>query len=125
MAKNPLCPFEIDGEDFSDCIKLGALRWKKYDVESSKAGRRTDTYMHRLILGKKRQLAVECRRMTDRRARQLAAALDKETVTVRYPDMRLGITTKTFYGTEIEGAVYGVLRDVLCWDNATFTLTEV
>ena len=122
---NPLAPFDIDGQDFSDCVKQGGLRWKKYDLESQKAGRARDTRMHRLILGKKRQLAVSCHRLTDTRARQLATALDKETVTIRFPDMRNGITTKTFYGTEIEGGVWGVLNGVLKWDNVTFSLTEV
>ena len=122
---NPLAPFEIDGADFSDCVKQGGFRWKKYDVESEKAGRARDVTMHRLILDKKRQLTVSCRRITDARARQLATALDKETVTIRYPDMRYGIVARTFYGTELEGGVWGVLNGVLKWDGVTFTLTEV
>lgn len=122
---NPLCPFEIDGEDFSDCVKLGSFKWKKTDLESQKAGRDLDTFMRRMILGKKRQLNITCRRVTDARGRELATALDKETVQIRYPDLRLGIVTKTFYGTEIDAAVWGVLHGVLYWDNCSFTLTEV
>lgn len=122
---NPLAPFKIDGSDFSDCVKQGGFRWKKYDVESEKAGRTLDTRMHRLILGKKRQLVISCTRLTDTRARQLATALDKVTISINYPDMRLGIATKTFYGTEVEGGVWGTFNGVLYWDNVTFTLTEV
>jgi len=117
--------FAVDGTDFTDCVKQGGLRWKKFDLESEKAGRSRDTRMHRLILGKKRQLAVSCRRMTDSRARQLATALDKETVMIRFPDMRHGVITKEFYGTELEGGVWGVVNGVLKWDSVTFTLTEV
>ena len=122
---NPLAPFQVNGKDFSDCVKQGGLRWKKYDLESDKAGRSLDTIMRRLIIGKMRQLAISCRRMTDARGRQLAAELDQPTVTIRYPDLRLGIATKTFYGTELEGGVWGTLNGVLYWDNVNFVLTEV
>lgn len=120
-----LAPFKIDGVDFSDCVKLGGFRWKKFDLESEKAGRRLDTNMRRLILGRKRQLPIECHRITAARAQQLAVALDKETVSIQYPDMKLGVTTKTFYGTEIDAAVWGIMNNTLYWDNITFTLTEV
>jgi len=122
---NPLAPFKIDGADFSDCVKQGGFRWKKYDVESEKAGRDRDTFMHRLILGKKRQLDISCRRLTDARGRQLAVALDKKTVSITYPDLRYGIVTKQFYGTDIEGAVWDASRGVLTWESVRFTLTEV
>ena len=122
---NPLAPFEVNGKDFSDCVKQGGFRWKKYDLESDKAGRSLDTIMRRLIIGKKRQLTISCRRMTDARGRQLAAELDRPTVTIRYPDLRLGIVTKQFYGTEIEGGVWAAMNGVLYWENVNFVVTEV
>ncbi|MDO4989295.1 MAG: hypothetical protein Q4E45_02205 [Eubacteriales bacterium] len=120
-----LVKFSINGVDFTDCIKRGSLLWSRYDLEKDGSGRSLDTYMHRHRLGQKRKLKMECRRLTDTRARQLALALDPETVTVTYNDMKLGITTKTFYGTELNGGIWGVLNNVLYWDGIDFDLTEV
>ena len=63
--------------------------------------------------------------MTDARGRQLATELDQPTVTIRYPDLRLGIVTKQFYGTELEGGVWAAMNGVLYWDNVNFVVTEV
>ena len=116
--------FLIDGVDFSDCIKQGGLKWKKYDLEAEQSGRTLDGQMHRKRIARKRQLTLSCRRMTDTRAQQLGTALDKEFVQISYPDLLFGLVSKTFYGTELEAAVWAERDGVLYWDAATFQLTE-
>ena len=39
--------------------------------------------------------------------------------------MQAGTATKTFYGTEVNGGVWGELGGVLYWDNISFQITEV
>lgn len=116
--------FIIDGVDFSDVVKAGGVKWKKYDLESDNAGRTLDGLMHRSRIARKRQLVQTCKRMTDARLRQLVNALDHEFVTITYPDPQFGQTTKTFYGTDIEAGIWGELNGTLYWDDVAFTLTE-
>ena len=81
--------------------------------------------MHRKRIASKRQLDMKCVMIQDSRARQLAAALDRETVTVSYPDMQFGNVSKTFYGTKLSSGIWGIRNGVLYWENISFTLTEV
>ena len=120
-----LAVFKVNGVDFSDCVKRGGMKWTRHDLDKDGSGRSLDTNMHRHRLGQKRKLHFECHRLTDARARELAIALDPETVSITYNDMKLGVTTKTFYGTELSGGVWGVLNRVLYWDAIDFDLTEV
>lgn len=116
--------FFIDGADFTDCIKAGGVKWKKYDLESEKAGRTLDGLMHRSRIGRKRQIVQTCRRLSDARLRQLVNALDREFVLITYPDPQYGETTKTFYGTEVESSIWAEVNGELFWEDTTFTLTE-
>lgn len=120
-----LAVFKVDNVDFSDCIKRGGNDWSRFDLDKEGSGRSLDAYMHRHRLAKKRKLKYECHRLTDARAQQLAAALDPETVSITYNDMKLGVTTKTFYGTELHGGVWGEMNNTLYWDEVSFDLTEV
>lgn len=120
-----LAVFKINNVDYSDCVKRGGCDWTRYDLDKDGSGRSLDGYMHRHRLAQKRKLRYECHRLTDARAQQLAAALDPETVSITYNDMKLGVTTKTFYGTELNGGVWGALNSVLYWDGIDFDLTEV
>lgn len=118
-------PFRIDGEDFSDCVKAGGFKWKKYDLEGEKAGRTLDGIMRRKRIARKRQLTIACKRLTDARLRQLCNAIDKETVMITYPDPMFGTITKTFYGTEVEAAIWAEMNGTLYWSDANFQVTEV
>lgn len=116
--------FFVDGEDFSDCVKVSGLKWKKLDLDDPKSGRTKNSIMQRTILGKKRQMTVTCRRLTYARGHALAVALDKPFVRIKYLDLRLGITTKTFYGTDIESTTVGTVDSETWFDDTRFTLTE-
>ena len=120
-----LAKFSINGVDYSDCIRQGGLGWNRYDLEKDGSGRSLDGYMHRHRIAQKRKLKLDCVRMTDTRARQLAMALNPETINVTYSDMLTGSATKTFYGTELSGGVWGDMGGVLYWDEVSFELTEV
>ncbi len=116
--------FWVDGEDFTDCVKLSGLKWKKSDLDDEKSGRTQDTVMHRYVKGKKRQLTVNCKRLEYARGHALALALDKPFVQIKYLDLRLGIVTKTFYGTDIEATTVGTTGSKTYFDDTKFTLTE-
>ena len=120
-----LAKFSINGVDFSDCVAAGGLDWQRSDLDKDGSGRDLGGSMHRHRIAQKRILKIRCTRLTDARARLLANALDPETITVYYSDMKYGPTTKTFYGTELTGGIWGQLGNVLYWDNISFQLTEV
>lgn len=116
--------FWVDGEDFSDCVKVSGLKWKKSDLDDEKSGRTQDTVMHRYVKGKKRQLTVTCKRLEYARGHALAVALDKPFVQIKFLDLRLGVITKTMYGTDIEATEVGTVGSKTYFDNTKFTLVE-
>ena len=120
-----LAVFKVDNVDYSDCIKQGGLGWTRYDLEKDGSGRSLDGYMHRHRVAQKRKLKLDCVRLSSTRAAALAAALNPETISVTYSDMKDGTQTKTFYGTELNGGIWGQLGNVLYWDGISFELTEV
>ena len=120
-----LAKFSVNGIDFSDCVQLGGLGWARHDLDKDGSGRSLDSFMHRNRIAQKRTLKIKCRRLTDARARQLANALDPETISVTFNDMKLGVITRTFYGTDLEGGIWGVKNNTLYWDQISFQLTEV
>lgn len=120
-----LAKFSINGADFSDCVQQGGLAWTRNDLHKYGSGRSLDGMMHVHRIAQKRVLKIQCRRLTDARAQQLADALNPTTITVTYSDMQAGTATKTFYGTEVNGGVWGELGGVLYWDNISFQITEV
>ena len=121
----PKPTFTIDGTDYTDCVIAGGLKWARNDIDQDGAGRTLDGVMHRSRIATKRQLDINCRQLTEERARQLSNALDKETVSIMYPDMQEGRITRTFYGTKLEGGLWGVRNGSIVWDGVKFTLTEV
>lgn len=120
-----IAKFMINGVDFSDCVQAGGLSWSRNDLEKDGAGRSLDGVMHRHRIAQKRVLKIQCRRITQARARLLAAALNPSTISVTYTDMQTGTTTKTVYGTELSGGIWGEMAGVLYWDNISFQITEV
>jgi hypothetical protein len=120
-----LAKFSINGVDFSDCVAHGGLGWARHDLDKDGSGRSLDSFMHRHRIAQKRTLKIQCRQLTDARGRQLANALDPETISVTYNDLKYGVITKTFYGTDLEGGLWGEKNHTLYWENITFQLTEV
>ena len=120
-----IAKFKINGVDFSDCVAAGKMDWARNDLDQDGSGRSLDGYLHRHRVAQKRVLKIGCVRLSQARAQQLAAALNPETISVTYLDMQYGSTTKTFYGTELSGGIWGQLHGVLYWDNISFQLTEV
>ena len=116
--------FLINNVDFSDCVKVGGVKCKIFDLDSKRSGRTLDGQMHRARTARKRQLTQTCVRITDTRLRALVNALDADFINVTYPDPQYGVVTKTFYGTEVESAIWAEVEGVLYWDQVTFVLTE-
>ena len=120
-----LAKFTINGVDYSDCVARGGLDWARHDLEKDGSGRSLDGYMHRHRITQKRTLKIQCKRLTDTRARSLVSALNPETISVMYNDLQYGVITKTFYGTEVQGGIWGEQNNTLYWDNVSFQITEV
>ena len=120
-----IAKFKINTVDYTDCVAQGGLGWAREDLHKEGSGRSLDGLMHVHRIAQKRVLKIQCRRLTDARAQQLAAALNPVTISVTYRDMQAGEITKTFYGTELSGGTWGELGGVLYWDNVSFQITEV
>ena len=120
-----LAKFSINGADFSDCVAAGGLDWSRNDLHKEGSGRSLDGMMHVHRIAQKRVLKIQCRRLTAARAQQLAAALNPTTISVTYSDLQSGTATKTFYGTELSGGIWGEQGGVLYWNNISFQITEV
>ena len=117
--------FKIDGVDFSDVIAIGGVSWARHDLDGEEAGRPLSGTMQRDLIARKRELKLKSvDRVPDARARALANALAKEFVTITYPDMQFGQTTKVFYGSSVDGAVWGSIGNKLYWTGISFTLVE-
>jgi len=120
-----IAKFKINSVDYTDCVARGGLSWAREDLHKDGSGRSLDGLMHVHRIAQKRVLKIQCRRLTDARAQQLAAALNPVTISVTYRDMQAGEITKTFYGTELSGGIWGEIGGVLYWDNVSFQITEV
>lgn len=117
--------FKIDGVDFSDVIAIGGISWARHDLDGDEAGRPLSGTMQRDLITRKRELKLKSiDRVPETRARALANALAKEFVSITYPDMQLGQTTKVFYGSDVDGAVWGSIGNALYWTGISFTLVE-
>ncbi len=117
--------FKIDGVDFSDVIAVGGLGWARHDLDGEEAGRPLSGTMQRDLIARKRELKLKSvDKVPEARARALANALAKEFVSVTYPDMQLGQTTKVFYGSSVDAAIWGSKGNNLYWTGISFTLVE-
>ena len=117
--------FKIDGVDFTDILDENSVRWARNDLDASGSGRSNiDGTMQRKRVATKRKLSFTGRRMNQERAQQLCDALDKEYVTLYFPDPQHGMSTKTFYGSTVEAGLFQVRDGVAYWDSVTFNLIE-
>ena len=60
----------------------------------------------------------------DRRPSQVAGDCS-EPISVTDNDLQYGVVTKTFYGTELQGGIWGEKNNTVYWDNISFQITEV
>lgn len=119
--------FKINNVDFTDCIKVnGGYKLKRTDFDDEEAaGRTLDVTMHRARLAQKRTCTFLTVMLPHARMNQLSNALKPETISVTYLDFDTGVTTKLFYGTDLEADAYGTINDVDYWKGSNFTLMEV
>ena len=118
--------FKIGNQDFSHILPEGAIGWSRNDIDTSKTGRSTmDGRMHRSRLAIKRKLTVSCFQMDTATMIALNQALLPETIEVTYLDAIEGVTTRTFYGSSVEGTTQIVIDGETYWKDTTFSLIEV
>lgn len=116
----------IDGVDITGYIKYQGLKWKRSDIDSTKAGRTLDGKMHRGRIATKIRLDVECRPLTTAEASVVLQAILPQWVTVVYTDPMAGTTaTKTMYSNNNPAAYCQRYADgTELWDGITFPLIE-
>jgi hypothetical protein len=117
--------FQINGTDFSSFISSGGIKWTRNDIDASKSGRDKSGTMRRKRIATKRKLSFTCRPLKHAEMKALNAALDAETVSITYLDPITDITTKTFYGSSVEGATLISQSGETVWTGASFNLIEV
>lgn len=116
--------FQVDGQDFTDCLKLDGMGWTRNDLDAPGAGRDLSGLMSRKRVATKRKLSVSLGVVTSERLSALMDALDKQYVSITYDDPQSGRSTKTFYGSEVSATPFYEQGGVTWYRDGTFNLTE-
>lgn len=117
--------FLIDGVDFTEYVLSGGIKWSRNDIDASKSGRNKIGTMKRKRITTKRKLSVSCMNLTNTMMQTLNQALNHETIRVTYLDPIDGRTTRTFYGSTVEGTTLISQNGETIWQGTTFSITEV
>lgn len=116
--------FKIDGQDFTDVLPEGAIKWARNDLDSEQTGRTLDGIMHRTRVAIKAKLSITAKRISTERLMELNAALKPAFISVTYLDPMDGIVTKQFYGSTVESTTQIVMGGETYWTGTTFNLIE-
>ena len=116
--------FQVDGQDFTDCLALDGMNWTRNDLDASGAGRNLNGMMSRKRIATKRKLSISLGIVEETRMRALADALDKQYVSITYDDLQSGRTTKTFYGSEVSATPFYEQGGMRWYKDGTFNLIE-
>ena len=116
--------FKIGGQDFTDILPEGAIKWSRNDLDSEESARTLDGLMHRTRIAIKRKLSITTARLTTGQIMDLNAALKPAFISVTYLDPIDGVTTKTFYGSTVESTTQITMDGETYWTGTTFNLIE-
>lgn len=118
--------FIINGHDYTRFVKQKTgFGWSRQNTNDKDAGRDEGETMHPNVTSHQRTLTMKLGPMTFEEGMQLEADLERETVTVKFPDLKYGITTRLFYNTSISAAEEQFKEDGIVLDNVTFTLITI
>lgn len=119
----PISPqFIIGGANYIPYIS--EIKWARNDLDSEDSGRTLDGIMQRSRVAIKRKLSVTLKPLTQEQMESITAAIEPQFVEVTFADPRLGVVTKTFYGSSIEAAVLMFRDDTVLWRDGSFSLIE-
>lgn len=116
--------FAIDGQDFTDCLKMDGLGWERNDLDAAGAGRNLGGLMSRKKIATKRKLPVALGIVVGTRLCELVSALDKQYVSVTYDDVQFGRITRTFYGAQVSATPFYEQDGNTWYKDGAFNLTE-
>lgn len=116
--------FQVDGQDFTDCLTLDGMGWSRNDLDAPGSGRDLSGMMSRRRVAAKRKLSVTLGVITGERLSALMSALDKQYVSITYDDPQSGLTTRTFYGSEVSATPFYEQNGVTWYKDGAFNLTE-
>ena len=116
--------FQVDGQDFTDCLKIDGMAWARNDLDAAGAGRDLSGLMTRKRVANKRKLSMTMGIVSGERMKALSAALDKQYVKVTYDDPQFGRSTRTFYGSEVSATPFYEQNGVTWYKDGAFNLTE-
>lgn len=116
--------FKIGGQDFTDILPEGAIKWSRNDLDSEESARTLDGMMHRTRIAMKRKLSITTARLSTEQIIELNTALQPAFISVTYLDPIDGITTRTFYGSSVESTTQITMDGETYWTGTTFNLIE-
>lgn len=116
--------FQVDGQDFTDCLKMDGMIWARNDLDADGTGRDLSGLLTRKKVATKRKLTVSLGVIKGERLRALASALDKQYVSVTYDDPQFGRSSRTFYGSEVSATPFYEQGGVTWYKDGAFNLTE-
>lgn len=119
--------FVINGHDYTPYVKQKTgFGWSRQNTNDKDAGRDEGETMHPNVTSHQRTLTMKLGPMPFEIGMQLENDLENETVLVRFPDLKYGITTRAFYNTSISAAEEQFREDgSIDLDNVTFTLITI
>ena len=122
MAITPT--FLIDSVEYIQYILRGGIKWSRNDIDADGSGRTLDGVMHRNRIASKRKLTVNMGRLTQSQIEDVSTALAPEFIDITFIDPGLGVTTKTFYGSQIDSTTQRYLDGEVYWEGTSFSLIE-
>lgn len=118
--------FIVNGHDYTRYVKQKTgFGWSRQNTNDKDAGRDDSETMHPNTTSHQRTLNMKLGPMPFEAAMQLESDLQHEMVSVRYPDLGYGVTTRVFYNTTITAAEEQFTENGILVDNVTFTLITI
>ena len=115
----------IDGEDITDYIAFGGLKWSRNDVDAPNSGRALDGTMIRDRVATKIRLDITCRPLKADELSKLLNLIQPEYVSVEYDDPLMGRRTGIFYANNNPATYCMRWADgTEWWNEVSFPLVE-
>lgn len=118
--------FVVNGHDYTRYVKQKTgFQWGRENTNDKDAGRDDGETMHPNTTSHQRKLTMKLGPMPFEVGMMLETDLESDIVSVRFPDLKYGVTTRLFYNTSISAAEEQFTDDGITLDNVTFTLITI
>lgn len=115
----------INNVNIAPYVAKGGFKWQRNDIDSPKAGRTMDGFMHRGRVATKISLEITCRPLKASELQTVLNAIYPEYVAVSYDDPMYGYVQKTMYSNNNPASYLLPQMDGNdLWTGVTFPLVE-